>query len=284
MIRTRLVVGTILAAAAAGMLIGDDHIAPGWYPFLFTCLIAMGVLAGRELVHLFPESVRPPEPLVLTGIVLCLTASWYPRLSEAYGLPVITVPGVLVGIFTAVLLAALLIEMRNFTGEPGQALPRIGATLLAVAYLGLLASYFAQIRFLSHNSALQLAAVIFVPKGNDIAAFFTGTFLGRHKMMPLLSPKKTWEGFVGGMLGGVAIAVGFALATSIFPGGVREAVGFGLVVGLAGVLGDLAESLIKRDCKTKDASRSIPGFGGFLDVVDSVLFAAPVAYLWFAWH
>ena len=70
----------------------------------------------------------------------------------------------------------------------------------------------------------------------------------------------------------------------MFPGGIWEAAVFGLVIGVAGVLGDLAESLVKRDCHTKDASKSIPGFGGLLDVVDSVLFAAPIAYLWFSWR
>jgi phosphatidate cytidylyltransferase len=128
-----------------------------------------------------------------------------------------------------------------------------------------------------------------VPKGNDIAAFFTGTFVGRHKMTPLLSPKKTWEGFIGGMIGSVLVAIGLSFAVPkgaapIFPGGVPEAAAFGVVIGLAGVLGDLAESLIKRDCHTKDASKSIPGFGGLLDVVDSVLFAAPIAFVWFTWN
>jgi phosphatidate cytidylyltransferase len=121
-----------------------------------------------------------------------------------------------------------------------------------------------------------------VPKCNDVAAFFTGTFIGRTKMTPLLSPKKTWEGFTGGMIGGTLVAVIVSLAAPIFRGGVPEAIAFGLVMGFAGVLGDLAESLIKRDCQTKDASTDIPGFGGLLDVIDSVLFAAPVAYLWFA--
>ena len=67
----------------------------------------------------------------------------------------------------------------------------------------------------------------------------------------------------------------------VLPGGWLGAVGFGLTVGLAGVLGDLAESLLKRDLQTKDASQAVPGFGGVLDVIDSLLFAAPVAYLWF---
>ena len=134
----------------------------------------------------------------------------------------------------------------------------------------------------------MLAITILVPKCNDVAAFFTGTFIGRTKMTPLLSPKKTWEGFAGGMLGGTLVSVVVSLVASafdvtVFLGGPLEAIAFGLVVGIAGVLGDLAESLIKRDCQTKDASKNIPGFGGLLDVIDSVLFAAPVAYLWFTW-
>ena len=106
-------------------------------------------------------------------------------------------------------------------------------------------------------------------------------------MTPLLSPKKTWEGFAGGMLGGTLVAVivaarcGAVRCRALPPRRAWRRSAFGLVVGLAGVLGDLAESLIKRDCQTKDASKSIPGFGGLLDVIDSVLFAAPVAYLWF---
>jgi phosphatidate cytidylyltransferase len=98
----------------------------------------------------------------------------------------------------------------------------------------------------------------------------------------VLSPKKTWEGFTGGMIGGSLIAVGIGQVWPVFSG-LAEAVAFGVVVGLAGVFGDLAESLVKRECQTKDASKSIPGFGGLLDVVDSVLFAAPVAFLWFSW-
>ena len=104
-------------------------------------------------------------------------------------------------------------------------------------------------------------------------------------MTPILSPKKTWEGFAGGMIGGMLVAVGVVARRPA----VRRLACWkqrrsGWSVGLAGVLGDLAESLIKRDCQTKDASHSIPGFGGLLDVVDSVLFAAPVAYLWFTWN
>jgi phosphatidate cytidylyltransferase len=284
MIRTRLIVGTILAIAAGGVLVGDDYLAVRGLPFpcLLACLIALGILAGREFVKLLPESTRPSMSIVGAGILLCLTASWIPPAVAAFGYSPVSVWFLVVLACAATLMGALLLEMYRFTGEPGVAVPRLGATTLAIAYLGVLPCFFAQIRFLSHqHTGLLLALTIFVPKGNDIAAFFSGTFLGKHKMTPVLSPKKTWEGFAGGMLGGIAVAVGVNLAAAVF-GNAWEAVGFGLIVGLAGVLGDLAESLVKRDCRTKDASKSIPGFGGLLDLVDSVLFAAPVAYLWFS--
>jgi phosphatidate cytidylyltransferase len=116
----------------------------------------------------------------------------------------------------------------------------------------------------------------------DTGAYFTGRLLGRHKMAPVLSPKKTWEGAAGGMVAAVLTALGInALGPVLHP---LAAVGFGLTVGIAGLLGDLAESLIKRDCQQKDASQIMPGFGGVLDVVDAIIFAGPVAYAWLAWQ
>ncbi|WP_439621102.1 phosphatidate cytidylyltransferase [Gemmata sp.] len=279
MIRTRVLVGSVLALAAGGILVGDDHLAPGAFPCLFVCLLALGVIAGRELVALFPAPIRPSECLVVTGTSLCIAANWFP---VAFGSG--SVWPLVVFTLAATVIAAMLLEMYRYTGEPGVVVPRLGTTMFAVAYVGVLPCFFAQVRFLPRDhTAWLLALTIFVPKCNDIAAFFTGTFLGKHKMTPLLSPKKTWEGLAGGFLGGVAVAVGVGAYVPVFPRGIAEAVAFGLVVGLAGVLGDLAESLVKRDCQMKDAAKSIPGFGGLLDVVDAVLFAAPVAYLWFCW-
>ena len=98
-------------------------------------------------------------------------------------------------------------------------------------------------------------------------------------MAPTLSPKKTWEGLIGGLILSAAAAVAIHHLT-LLHGGYWNAAAFGLVVGGVGALGDLAESMIKRDCRRKDASQVMPGFGGVLDVVDSLLTAAPVAYLW----
>jgi phosphatidate cytidylyltransferase len=158
--------------------------------------------------------------------------------------------------------------------------------LWIAAYLGLLPSFFAQLRWLAGTDkgvatgTQALALALFVPKGCDIGAYFTGRLLGRHRMTPILSPKKTWEGFAGGMLAAVAIAIGLGRMGPALRGSDWLALGFGLTVGLAGILGDLAESLIKRDSRHKDAAQNVPGFGGVLDVVDAVVFAAPVAYAW----
>lgn len=287
MIRTRLWVGSLLALGAAGVLFGDSWLARGgcaWFPFLFGFLVLAGVLGSRELVRLFPAAQRPSEALVTCGVLLALVANWYPAVRAQLGAAPAPPWALLVWVFAGVLIAAFLLEMRRYTGAPG-AVVRLGLTALAVGYLGLLPCFFAQVRWLPRDadtSAVMLALVVFVPKGNDIGAFFTGTFLGRHKMTPLLSPKKTWEGFAGGMLAGAGVAVGLSALADVFAHGPVEAVAFGLALGLAGVLGDLAESLIKRDGLMKDASKTIPGFGGVLDVIDSVLFAAPVAYLWFS--
>jgi phosphatidate cytidylyltransferase len=154
------------------------------------------------------------------------------------------------------------------------------------AYLGLLPSFLVQLRWLDaatttpRDARAALALAIFIPKCCDIGAYFTGRLLGRHPMSPLLSPKKTWEGLMGGLLLSATVAVAMNRSLSVVPGGDVSAAAFGLVVGGVGALGDLAESLIKRDCRRKDASNVMPGFGGVLDVIDSIVFAAPVAYYW----
>jgi phosphatidate cytidylyltransferase len=275
-------VGTLLAAGAAGVLIGDGYFAP-WFPCLFACLLFVGVFATRELVQLFPATFRPSEGFVVAVVCVLLLANWYDVIrNEAFpSLPVSRSPfELLLFLITVALLIACLIEMARYR-EPGAAVPRLALTMFAILYLGVLGSFFARLRWLEH-AGLILTLTVFVPKCGDIGAFFTGTFLGKHKMTPILSPKKTWEGFAGGLLASMLTAIAISFAGPVFAGGVLEAAAFGLVVGVAGVLGDLAESLIKRDCQTKDAAKSIPGFGGLLDVVDSVLFAAPVSYLWFA--
>jgi len=281
MIRTRFLVGTLLFWGTVGILVADQWLAP-WFPCLFICLTIMGMMATWELIRLFPAAFRPTPWVALLGVNVILASNFTLPFADSGS----RLNGIVVA-FLGMFLAAFLVEMYCYR-EPGSAILRLAFTTLAFVYLGLLGSFLAQLRWLGdvHRTSTILALTIFVPKAGDIGAFFTGTFLGRHKMTPIVSPKKTWEGFAGGLLFAIAAAIGLSYTGDVFRLGILEAAAFGLVIGIVGVLGDLAESLIKRDCQAKDAAQSIPGFGGLLDVVDSVLFAAPVAYFWFrfSWY
>jgi phosphatidate cytidylyltransferase len=285
MLRTRLWVGAVLIALTAGVLVVDQWLAP-WYPFLFVTLLGLALLGCQELVQLLGGSWHLPSWLCYGSVTALIVANWLPHLLPTAGPdPWFWVAGT----FAGVVLAAFVAEMAVFQG-PGESVVRIALMVWVAAYLGLLPSFLAQVRWLAagegvdatQRATLALALTIFVPKCGDIGAYFTGRFLGRHRMTPILSPKKTWEGAAGGLIAAMLAAVGLdRLAPGVlFRGGWLAAVGLGAVLALAGMVGDLAESLIKRDCRQKDASQVIPGFGGVLDVVDAILFAAPVSYWW----
>jgi phosphatidate cytidylyltransferase len=312
--RTRLVVGTIMAVLAGCMLVADLYLDPA-YPFLLLVILLLALAACIELHRLLGALPhRPPFWLSAGGVFAVLLANWPVHIldqilggkhaqgvaREALGLE----PWQIVAwTFAAVVMAAFVAEMPRYRDSSGGAVQRIALTVWFVAYLGVLPSFLLQLRWPPPPyGALTMA--IFVPKCGDVAAYFTGRFIGRRRMTPAISPKKTWEGFAGGLVGAAATAVllnHFYLREALSGdfaamfqsntvlhvgdwagpyGGELAGVGFGLTVGLAGVLGDLAESLVKRDCRRKDAADTVPGFGGVLDVIDSVVFAAPVAYLW----
>ncbi len=125
---------------------------------------------------------------------------------------------------------------------------------------------------------------------SDAGAYFIGTLCGKHKMCPKISPKKTWEGFVGGIVTSAVFAVilcfGYEFIDGMINGGVHTfrvnwlyLVGLAVVISVLGVVGDLTASLVKRECSVKDFGNLLPGHGGILDRFDSVLVAAPFAYL-----
>jgi phosphatidate cytidylyltransferase len=129
-----------------------------------------------------------------------------------------------------------------------------------------------------------LVMVLLVVKATDIGAFFGGRAIGRHKLIPWLSPGKTWEGLICGVL--FSALVGALLARYIGLPDFRltwwKGLIFGAVLGGIGQAGDLLESLMKRDAEVKDSGALVPGFGGILDIIDSPLLAAPFAYLMFS--
>lgn len=269
--------GAILIVLAVGVLLVDGRLAP-WYPFLFVVVLGLGLAAAYELLSLLDAARRPASWVCYTAVTALVATNWFVHLV----LPSDAQPWTwIAGVFAGVVLALFLQEMATFQ-EPGQSVNRMALAVWLTAYLGLLPCFLAQLRWQEGSKgAVAVALAIFVPKMCDTGAYFTGRLFGRHKMAPVLSPKKTLEGAAGGL--GLATLTTILVNQYFGPvlsGGVLTEIGFGLSVGLIGMLGDLAESLIKRDCLAKDASAIMPGFGGVLDVVDSIVFAAPVAYWW----
>ena len=284
--RTRIWIGTLLATLTAAMLFADQWQGFGdYHPFLLLFFVVLAPLACAELLALLGPERSPVTWVCHAGVLLILLGNWPAHLAPGWGLP--AWPDAwqtMCHLFALVVLAAFCVEMATYR-EPGSAVTRVALTVWVVAYLGVLPSFLAQLRWLPATDSnpsrgvTAIALAIFVPKACDIGAYFTGRLVGRTPMTPVLSPKKTWEGLAGGLALAVLVAV---LMNYFLPvlANAALAAGFGFTVGGAGVLGDLAESLIKRDCRRKDASQVVPGFGGVLDVVDSILFAAPVAYWW----
>lgn len=196
-----------------------------------------------------------------------------------------------------ILLSALIaVFVRQFPQkENDKPLATMGCTLLGIWYVPFLLNFITRLAFawggsdgyhVPRTGRLLVLYLVIVVKSTDIGAYSVGKLLGRHKLFPRISPGKTWEGFVGGLLTAVGVSVIFYAVTRGRLGEVTltatHAVILGLVLGVAAVAGDLFESLVKRAAGAKDSSSAIPGMGGILDVLDSLLFGAPILFV-YAW-
>lgn len=272
MLRTRILIGTVLVLAISGILIGDSYFLPH-APFLMMAILILGWSGTREFWHMLPVADRPHAALLAVLVPLILLSNWTNAFFVLKSWPMMPV----FGTFTFAFMTVIVFEMLNYTVDGG-ATRRIAYSVLIFIYLGLMPSFLVQLRWFARDSGLAITAAIFIPKVCDIFALLTGMAFGKHPMTPTLSPKKTWEGFAGGMIAAMITAIVIHTVSPTLLGTYYLATLFGIIVGLAGVIGDLAESLFKRDCHTKDASATVPGFGGILDVIDSIIYAAPVAY------
>lgn len=296
MLGTRLKTGIAMAVALAVVLALDEWTAPWFWLWLIIALVVTG-LSSFELVGLLDQtSTRPSREAVIGGVLALVFANWAPHLAPRLqalpqyagrltGSPLSPVDALAWPMlaFVGVLMATFVAQSLRFR-QPGSTMATIAGTMLAVAYIGLLGSFLLQMRWLpgAYHGTIAVASLFATAKGADTGAYTVGRIMGRHKLWPQLSPNKTVEGAIGGLIFGVA---GTLAVTAVARFILRipsmswpAAVGFGLVVGTAAQLGDLMESMIKRDCERKDASAAVPGFGGVLDVIDSALFAGPVAY------
>jgi len=294
MLRWRLLVSALLIAPLVTLLVLDYRYnfgAPGiWLaplPVLFTLL---GVAEVLDL--LAAKGLRPAAWSVYAGAGLVSGASLVPVLWPLVGggppEPWAALGWPLAALVVAIALA-FVAEMARYQG-PGGVIVNVALAVFTVAYVAVLVTFLNALRLYQDNGwgMAALTSLLFVTKMSDTGAYACGRLLGRHKMAPVLSPKKTIEGGIGGVVTACFCAWLFfenLLPILVSPHAPRPplwaCLTYGVVVAVAGVIGDLSESLLKRDMERKDSSRWMPGLGGILDVLDSLLLAAPAGY--FCW-
>jgi phosphatidate cytidylyltransferase len=290
MLRQRLLLGPVLLGALflvfwIDQRFGvDEQVAHGarWFLRRGFALLVLGLVvtpfAAWELKQLFRAlGMRVSRAMLIAGACVGMVLAWgIPgtlRPLTAFML-VSTAAGV-------VLFGALVWHSRTRTSKG--VLVAAGAALLSFVYFGLMFGFVLALR--REHAAWVVLGVLVLTKSCDIGAYFTGKTIGKHKLILWLSPGKTWEGLAGGILTAAALGVGFAwlvteyrLSDELVSMTWWHGALLGAFLAITGQMGDLAQSLMKRDAGVKDSSSLVPGFGGVMDVIDSLLPAAPVAY------
>jgi phosphatidate cytidylyltransferase len=231
----------------------------------FTILVAVvGLLACLEFYRI--SGVSKTLPLTVFGLLFTVLFIGYPHCTFASVLPVL--------LTTAVVLSMIiLVVMRKKEGAFSSWAWMMGGIL----YIGWLLGLLVTLRLDVGRDWLYL--VLFTTFGSDTAAYFIGRAFGKRKLAPGISPGKTWEGAAAGVFGGVIIALLFTFSSPWqLPLNYLEAILLGAVISIFGQFGDLAESLYKRSFGVKDSGSIMPGHGGILDRIDSILFAGAVVY------
>jgi len=225
-------------------------------------LLELSRLAEAKRVKIF-------APVSIIASIL-FAGTWYWR-------QLIEIPPLIYLLFLSAFSLMGLLLYQYFRHGTSQVIANCGANYFSIIYVGFFSAFILGIRI--DFGLWPLLMFIFVVKSADIGAYAIGTLFGRHEFSPKISPGKTWEGMAGAAATAVMVGLLFAESSDIM--GWRPAVIFGLCFAFIGQVGDLVESMIKRDAEQKDSANNVPGFGGILDIVDSPLFAAPFAYLFF---
>lgn len=288
MLGWRLFLSSILIPSLIGLFYFDHQIGES-APILFVLCLLLALRCTWELVEMlrdrFSEIHFPFTAVCTLGVI---AAAWIPHwttLDDSSAM--VSSHFTLVAYVISVLLLFFHAAIRY--REPGKNLETLAAEVLIVSYIGLLLSMTAQLRWIAGDQAgyLVIGSLIVAAKCGDSCAYFLGRLWGKKKMAPRLSPGKTWMGAWGALLGsGLGGWAWLQFATPHFgeswtPCAWYWSALYGMIIGVTGLIGDLCESLIKRDTGKKDSSPLMPGFGGLLDLLDSILYAGPVAYvLW----
>lgn len=252
-----IVVGLLLMLVAASAIVA--------MPVLFTPLVALATVIGALEVTNALERANlrvPAIPLLVACVGIVVSASVY----GADGLLVSTAVGVLVLIVWRVVEATGLMAVRDTV-----------ASIFTLLWVPFMASFAVLLMSQEHGKFKVLLALA-VPIANDVGGYAVGVMFGKHPMAPNISPKKSWEGFVGSLASGVALAT---LVCQFLIPGIPWYVGamVGVIMVIVASIGDLCESLLKRDLGIKDMGQLLPGHGGLMDRLDSMLLTAPTLFI-----
>jgi phosphatidate cytidylyltransferase len=248
---------------------------PIWLYLFMNLVIARSVWEFYLICE--AKGLRTYKVWGVIGTLALISGSWFfyrqpERLQLSYDFDVLILLVFALGVF-----------IRQFPQKLNpDGIETMSVTLFGLIYVAWLGNFMTRINFASPHGRYFVMLLVVATKFTDIGAYLIGSTLGRHKMTPRISPKKTWEGTIGG----IAFAVGGVyLCRWVMPDEMAaltnaHAVIIGLLLGVAAVIGDLAESLIKREAGVKDSSTILPGHGGCLDMIDSLLFTAPLLYVY----
>ncbi len=270
------------AAVLLPLTLGAAWLGGSWF-FAFLALAA--ILAAREFYSLAVQCGGRPLVLAGTvGAVLFIVRADLPEPSLASFLLILLVALALLRHLqagTSILGGRSASPQTSVWGACRRSVLDWGWTLLGMGYCGWLLSRLAALRQESQGWEWVWLAML-TTFALDTVAYAVGRLAGRHRMAPRVSPGKTWEGAVGGLAGAVLAAVGLGAVLGLEVASVHLVV-LGLLVGVAGQAGDLAESWLKRQAGAKDSGALIPGHGGVLDRLDSLLFVSFVVFYYQAW-
>ena len=267
---TRTLAGAALAALVAGVLWLDAL----WQDGRVVALAGAGFVgvALWEYGCIAQKAGAPvSKTLLVAGGLAVFLSQWVSRLVgySPWQAPVVFLCIVTLGVLVS----------RAAAGRVSGALQAAGQTAAGLVYVALSFSFIIAIR--SRWGLAALATMLAVCKVTDTGAYYAGTLIGGRRLAPRVSPNKTVAGAVGGAAAAAALSVVLSLSGfSIVVGPLRAAL-YGVLIAAVAVLGDLAESVLKRQAGMKDSGQIMPGHGGVLDMVDDVLFAAPFSYLFF---
>ena len=252
----------LLTALAVGLL---------WAPWFFVLISAVSLSLAVVEIHraLLRKEMHAQVKTIVAGTLVSVLGA-YAMFRWNLGLPPTTFAVICVcGTVVACLVARLLLAREGFIRD-------IAASALIIAYIPLM-GVFIPLMMAEPGGTRRIIAVVACVVASDTGAYAIGSLLGRHKMAPHISPSKTWEGFAGSIA--TSAVIGVAAALWCLGASWELGLVLGLCIAPAATLGDLVESLIKRDAGLKDMSNFLPGHGGFMDRLDSMLVAMPMGWL-----